>query len=62
MIKTLIYLADGKPAKEQRREADVNIEFAITSRFADQAMKLAFLFRQANERYATDYPAARMAD
>lgn len=49
---------DGKPAKEQRREADVNIEFAITSRFADQAMKLAFLFRQANERYATDYPAA----
>jgi hypothetical protein len=49
---------DGKPSKEQRREADVNIEFAITSRFADQAMKLAFLFRQANERYATDYPAA----
>jgi hypothetical protein len=49
---------DGKPNKEQRREADVNIEFAITSRFADQAMKLAFLFRQANERFATDYPAA----
>ncbi|MBM4193955.1 MAG: Zn-dependent exopeptidase M28 [Gemmatimonadetes bacterium] len=49
---------DGKPAKEQRREADVNIEFAITSKFADPAMKLAFLFRQANERYATDYPAA----
>jgi hypothetical protein len=25
--------------------------------FADQAMKLAFAFRDANERYATDYPA-----
>jgi hypothetical protein len=49
---------DGKPSAEQRREADVNIEFAITSKFADQAMKLAFFFRQANEKYATDYPAA----
>jgi hypothetical protein len=50
--------ADGKPPAEQRPEADVNVEFAITSKFADQAMKLAFMFRQANERYATDYPAA----
>ena len=25
---------------------------------ADEAMKLAFLFRDANEKYATDYPAA----
>jgi hypothetical protein len=50
--------ADGKPPAEQRPEADVNIEFAITSKFAEQAMKLGFLFRQANERYATDYPAA----
>ena len=49
---------DGKVSPEQRREADVNIEFAITSKFADQAMKLAFVFRQANEKYATDYPAA----
>jgi hypothetical protein len=48
---------DGKPSKEQRREADVNIEFAITSKFADEAMKLAFFFRQSNEKYATDYPA-----
>ncbi|MGH7678951.1 MAG: M28 family metallopeptidase [Gemmatimonadaceae bacterium] len=48
---------DGKPPKEQRREADVNIEFAITSKFADEAMKLAFFFRQSNEKYATDYPA-----
>jgi hypothetical protein len=48
---------DGKPPKEQRPEADVNIEFAITSKFADEAMKLAFFFRQSNEKYATDYPA-----
>ena len=49
---------DGKVSPEQRREADVNVEFAITSKFADQAMKLAFFFRQSNEKYATDYPAA----
>src|SRR5689334_19743336 len=49
---------DGKVSPEQRREADVNIEFAITSKFADQAMKMAFQFRLANEKYATDYPAA----
>ncbi len=49
---------DGKVSKDQRPEADVNIEFAITSKFSDQAMKLAFAFRLANEKYATDYPAA----
>ena len=50
--------ADGSISAEQRPEADVNIEFQSTSRFADEAMKLAFLFRDANEGYATDYPAA----
>lgn len=50
--------ADGSVSPEQRPEADVNIEFQSTSRFADEAMKLAFLFRDANEKYATDYPAA----
>jgi len=50
--------ADGTFNPEQRPEADVNIEFQSTSKFADQAMKLAFLFRDANEKYATDYPAA----
>ena len=50
--------ADGTVSPEQRSEADVNIEFQSTSRFADQAMKLAFFFRDANEKYATDYPAA----
>ena len=49
---------DGTISPEQRPEADVNIEFQSTSKFAEQAMKLAFAFRDANERYATDYPAA----
>ena len=43
---------------EQRPEADVNIEFQSTAKRADEAMKLAFFFRDANEKYATDYPAA----
>jgi peptidase M28-like protein len=59
---------DGKPQldaegrgvfmapKEQRPEADVNVEFQIASKFADQAMKLAFVFKLAGEKYATDYP------
>ena len=50
--------ADGKLAPEQRPEADINIEFAITSKFADDAMKMAFFWRAANEKYATHYPAA----
>jgi hypothetical protein len=50
--------ADGTVSAEQRPEADVNIEFQSTAKLADQAMKLAFLFRDANEKYATDYPAA----
>jgi hypothetical protein len=49
---------DGKVSPEQRLEADVNIEFAGTSKMADEAQRLAWLFRAANDRYATDYPAA----
>jgi hypothetical protein len=49
---------DGTWNPEQRPEADVNIEFQSTAKLADQAMKLAFFFRDANEKYATDYPAA----
>ena len=48
---------DGTLNPEQRPEADVNIEFAISSKMADQSMKLAFVFHQANAKYATDYPA-----
>jgi hypothetical protein len=54
--------ADGKavtsPPPEQRREADVNIEFQANSRQAEGAQKLAWAFRAANDKYASDYPAA----
>ena len=50
--------ADGSLAKSQRPEADVNIEFQSTSKFADEAQKLARVLEDANEHYATDYPAA----
>jgi hypothetical protein len=49
---------DGKVSPTQRREADVNIEFAGASKMAAEAQKLAWFFRTANDRYATDYPAA----
>ena len=50
--------ADGTVSAEQRPEADINIEFQSTSKFAHAAMTLAFFFRDANETYATDYPAS----
>lgn len=54
--------AKGQPVyvlpKEQRAEADVNIEFQAASKFADEAQKLAWHFRSANDKYATNYPAA----
>jgi hypothetical protein len=50
-------LPDGTYPAEQRPEADVNVEFQINSKMADQSMKLAFVFHQANGKYATDYPA-----
>jgi hypothetical protein len=49
---------DGTVADEQRPEADVNIEFQENSKMAAESQKLAWLFKNANERYATDYPAA----
>jgi len=49
---------DGSMSPVQRPEADVNIEYQMTSKFADQAMLLAHKFQLANEKYATDYPAA----
>jgi hypothetical protein len=48
---------DGKVSPEQRPEADVNIEFQSTAKRVDDAMKLAFFFKAANDKYATDYPA-----
>ena len=49
--------ADGKVAPDQRREADVNIEFQMSSKQADASQKLAWAFKAANDKYATDYPA-----
>jgi hypothetical protein len=48
---------DGTISPEQRPEADVNIEYQVTSKFATEAMQLALKFQLANEKYATDYPA-----
>ena len=48
---------DGKVNPAQRREADVNVEFAGNSKLAAESQALAWAFRAANERYATDYPA-----
>jgi hypothetical protein len=50
--------ADATMSKEQRPEADVNIEFQSSAKFAADAQKLAWHFANANEKYATDYPAA----
>jgi len=50
--------ADGSLAKEQRPEADLNIEFQSRAKFADDAQRLAWALQAANEAYATDYPAA----
>ena len=49
--------ADGTVSKEQRPAADVNIEFQSNSKMADASEKLAWLFEDANEKYATTYPA-----
>jgi len=50
--------ADGTMSREQRPEADVNIEFQMNSKMAAQSQALAWAFEQANEKYASDYPAA----
>jgi Peptidase family M28 len=50
--------ADGTMRKEQRPEADVNIEFQVNSKMAAESQKLAWVFEVANEKYATDYPAS----
>jgi hypothetical protein len=49
---------DGKVSPVQRREADVNVEFAGGTKFADESQKLAWFFRKSNDRYATNYPVA----
>ena len=49
---------DGTVSKEQRPEADVNIEFQVNSKLAAQSQALAWALEQANEKYATEYPAS----
>jgi hypothetical protein len=49
---------DGKVNPGQRREADVNIEFQMSSKLAAESQQLAWTVKAANEKYATDYPAA----
>jgi hypothetical protein len=48
---------DGTVSKEQRPEADINIEFQVNSKFAAESQALAWMLEQADEKYATDYPA-----
>jgi hypothetical protein len=50
--------SDGRVSPQQRREADVNIEFQSRSAKAGESMALAFVFKAANEVYAKDYPAS----
>ena len=48
---------DGEVSRDQRREADVNIEFQSSSDLAGESRDLASRFKAANDAYATDYPA-----
>ena len=43
---------------EQRREADVNIEYQAASKQAEGSARLAWAMRAANDKYAGNYPAA----
>src|ERR1700759_262676 len=43
---------DGTMSKEQRPEADINIEYQMTSKMANESMLLAHKFQLANEKYA----------
>jgi hypothetical protein len=49
--------ADGSVSKSQRPEADVNVEFQSASKFAGPSQALAWALADANDHYATDYPA-----
>ncbi len=49
---------DGSVSRQQRPEADINIEFQDASKFAAQSQELAWALESANEHYAANYPAA----
>jgi hypothetical protein len=48
--------SDGTVSKDQRPEADVNVEFLSNSKFAAESQALAWALESANVAYATDYP------
>ncbi len=48
---------DGTVSRDQRPEADVNVEYQSTAELMEKARELAFFFKAANDMYATDYPA-----
>ena len=50
--------SNGEVDQNQRQEADVNIEFQSNSYYAEESMKLAFVFKAAADKYNTDYPAS----
>jgi Zn-dependent M28 family amino/carboxypeptidase len=47
---------NGVVSKEQRREADFNIEFQVNSTMVEPSMKLALAVKLAADKYSTDYP------
>tara|TARA_B100000749_G_C18226525_1_gene382430 strand:- start:165 stop:599 length:435 start_codon:yes stop_codon:yes gene_type:complete len=49
--------SDGVVSRDQRPEADVNIEFQSNSALVTESRDLAFFFKAASDAYATDYPA-----
>ena len=50
--------SDGTVSKDQRPEADVNVEFQSNSTFAAQSQALAWALESSNVTYATDYPVS----
>ena len=48
--------ADGTMRKQQRPEADVNVEFQLNSKLAAESQALGWVLQRANEKYASDYP------
>ena len=49
---------DGSLPAHQRAEADVNVEFQSNSAKASESQALAWRWQQANEHFASDYPAS----
>jgi hypothetical protein len=45
-------------SKEQRPEADVNVEFQLNSKDVIASQALAWALEAADEKYASDYPAS----